>query len=270
MEIIALVWNTFILDPLLNGLVFLYAVLGRNFGITILVFTIIVRLATLPLTLRQIRSTQKMTALQPKLKVIQQRYAKDRARLSQETMKLYRESGGQPHRMPGAPCHSVPHLDRTVHGDYSGASHQPRITGGTLGAPLLLAAPGKPGGAAEQQLPWPGSGGGRKLSNHLCHGCTGGRLHVGHAEDEHSLGCGPSPGIHQPHAALDDADNVWLLHTVPSRRVAALLAGFQPHWNSHSILCNRMGRPSAISHRACYSYSIRGRRSIRYGRRPFS
>ena len=96
MEIIALVWNTFILDPLLNGLVFLYAVLGRNFGITIVVFTIIVRLATLPLTLRQIRSTQKMTALQPRLKVIQERYAKDRARLSQETMKLYRESGVNP------------------------------------------------------------------------------------------------------------------------------------------------------------------------------
>lgn len=96
MEIIALVWNTFILDPLLNGLVFLYAVLGRNFGITIVVFTIIVRLATLPLTLRQIRSTRKMTELQPKLRVIQQRYAKDRARISQETMKLYRESGVNP------------------------------------------------------------------------------------------------------------------------------------------------------------------------------
>ena len=96
MEAIALIWNTFILDPLLNGLVLLYAVLWRNFGITIVVFTIIVRLATLPLTLRQIRSTQKMTALQPRLKVIQQRYAKDRARLSQETMKLYRESGVNP------------------------------------------------------------------------------------------------------------------------------------------------------------------------------
>ena len=84
------------MDPLLNGLVLLYAVLGRNFGIAILVFTIIVRLATLPLTLRQIRSTRKMTELQPKLKVIQQRYAKDKARLSQETMKLYRESGVNP------------------------------------------------------------------------------------------------------------------------------------------------------------------------------
>ena len=96
MEIIGLIWNTFILDPLLNGLVLLYSVLGRNFGITIVVFTIVVRLATLPLTLRQIRSTQKMSALQPKLKLIQEKYAKDRARLSQETMKLYKESGVSP------------------------------------------------------------------------------------------------------------------------------------------------------------------------------
>lgn len=96
MEILGLIWNTLILDPLLNGLVLLYAVLGRNFGVTIVVFTIAVRLATLPLTLRQIRSTQKMSALQPKLKLIQERYGKDRARLSQETMKLYKESGVSP------------------------------------------------------------------------------------------------------------------------------------------------------------------------------
>jgi YidC/Oxa1 family membrane protein insertase len=96
MEILGLIWNTLILDPLLNGLVLLYAVLGRNFGVTIVVFTIVVRLATLPLTLRQIRSTQKMSALQPKLKLIQERYGKDRARLSQETMKLYKESGVSP------------------------------------------------------------------------------------------------------------------------------------------------------------------------------
>ena len=72
MEIIGLIWNTFILDPLLNGLVLLYSVLGKNFGITIVVFTIVVRLATLPLTLRQIRSTQKMSALQHKLRLLQE------------------------------------------------------------------------------------------------------------------------------------------------------------------------------------------------------
>lgn len=92
----AAIWNTLILDPLMNGLVVLYANLGQNFGIAIIVFTIIVRIVTLPLSLRQIRSTQKMSRLQPRLKALQTKYAKDKARLSQETMKLYKESGVNP------------------------------------------------------------------------------------------------------------------------------------------------------------------------------
>ena len=90
------IWNALILDPLMNGLVVLYASLGHNFGLAVIVFTIIVRIITLPLSLRQIRSTQKMSQLQPKLKAIQAKYSKDKARLSQETMKLYKESGVNP------------------------------------------------------------------------------------------------------------------------------------------------------------------------------
>ncbi|MEE8442144.1 MAG: YidC/Oxa1 family membrane protein insertase [Dehalococcoidia bacterium] len=93
---LSLLWNGLIFDPMLNGLVVLYAILGHNFGITIIVFTVLVRLITLPLTLRQIRATKKMTELQPRLKALQTRYAKDKARLSQETMRLYKESGVNP------------------------------------------------------------------------------------------------------------------------------------------------------------------------------
>ncbi len=96
MEIISLLWNNIILNPMENSLVLIYAYLGRNFGITILIFTVIVRLLTLPLTLRQIRSTQKMSEIQPKLQALQKRYGKDRTRLSQETMRLYKEAGVNP------------------------------------------------------------------------------------------------------------------------------------------------------------------------------
>ncbi|MBI4340565.1 MAG: membrane protein insertase YidC [Chloroflexi bacterium] len=96
MEIISILWNQIILNPMQNSLVVLYALMGRNFGITIVVFTVLVRLATLPLTLKQIRSTKKMSDLQPRLKAIQTRYGKDRARVSQETMKLYKEMGVNP------------------------------------------------------------------------------------------------------------------------------------------------------------------------------
>ncbi|MSQ22808.1 MAG: YidC/Oxa1 family membrane protein insertase [Dehalococcoidia bacterium] len=96
MELISLLWNGLVFDPMLNGLVLLYAVTGRNFGITIILFTILIRLVTLPLALRQIRSTKKMSEVQPKIQALQKRYAKDKARLSQETMRLYKEMGVNP------------------------------------------------------------------------------------------------------------------------------------------------------------------------------
>jgi YidC/Oxa1 family membrane protein insertase len=50
----------------------------------------------IPLTVRQSRQLKAMTSLQPKLKEIQARYAKDRQRISQETMRLYKEQGVNP------------------------------------------------------------------------------------------------------------------------------------------------------------------------------
>ena len=96
MAIITSIWNGLILNPMLNGLISLYSLLGRNFGLTIIIFTILVRLATMPLTMRQMQSTKKMAELQPRIKAIQRRYAKDRARISQETMRLYKEAGVNP------------------------------------------------------------------------------------------------------------------------------------------------------------------------------
>jgi len=96
MEIIGLLWNEIIVRPMLNSLVLLYGVLFNNFGLSIIVFTFIVRLLTLPLTLRQIRQTRGMSALQPKMKELQARYKDDRQRMSRETMRLYKEQGISP------------------------------------------------------------------------------------------------------------------------------------------------------------------------------
>jgi len=81
---------------MLNGLLLLYKILFSNFGLSIIFFTVIIRLLTLPLTLRQLRATRAMSVLQPKLQEIQKKYGKDRQRVSQETMKLYREHGVNP------------------------------------------------------------------------------------------------------------------------------------------------------------------------------
>lgn len=81
---------------MINGLVMLYAFLFLNFGIAIIAFTLLVRLALVPLTVKQSRQIKAMGALQPKMKEIQDRYKGDRQRASQETMKLYREQGVNP------------------------------------------------------------------------------------------------------------------------------------------------------------------------------
>ncbi|MBI4336865.1 MAG: membrane protein insertase YidC [Chloroflexi bacterium] len=96
MEFLGLLWSEIILRPMTNSLVLLYTFLFHNFGLSIIIFTIFVRLVTIPLMVRQLRQTKAMSDLQPKLKEVQQKYAKDRQRLSQETMRLYREHGVNP------------------------------------------------------------------------------------------------------------------------------------------------------------------------------
>jgi YidC/Oxa1 family membrane protein insertase len=81
---------------MLNTLLVLYVISVSQMGIAIILFTILVRLVTLPLTLKQIRQMRSMSLLQPKLKELQTRYAKDRARISQETMRMYKEAGVNP------------------------------------------------------------------------------------------------------------------------------------------------------------------------------
>ncbi len=89
-------WNTFIFQPMLNGLLFLYSLLARNFGLSIIVFTVLVRLLTLPITRQQMRSTQASQELQPQLAELQKKYKDNREKLAEEQMKLYREHGVNP------------------------------------------------------------------------------------------------------------------------------------------------------------------------------
>jgi len=89
-------WDLIILKPVINGLIVVYSYLYSNFGLAIITLTIIVRFVTIPLTLKQLRATKAMQALQPKLAQLQQKYGKDRAKMAQEQMRLYKESGVSP------------------------------------------------------------------------------------------------------------------------------------------------------------------------------
>ena len=67
-----------------------------SFGLTIIVFTIIIRLILLPLSIKQTRSTAKMGAIQPEMKKVQAKYKSDPQKAQQEVMKLYKENGVNP------------------------------------------------------------------------------------------------------------------------------------------------------------------------------
>ncbi len=90
------IWNLIILSPMINVLIVVSGALFNNFGLAILVLTIIVRGVTIPLTLRQLRSTKAMQELQPKMTELQKKYGKDKQKLAQEQMRMYKESGVNP------------------------------------------------------------------------------------------------------------------------------------------------------------------------------
>ena len=94
LDIIGLLFNTLLVDPLTNLFVLLSHVTG-NAGIGVILLTIFIRILTLPPTLRQMHTTRMMAALQPRMADMQKRY-KDPRRRSQEQMKLYKEAGVNP------------------------------------------------------------------------------------------------------------------------------------------------------------------------------
>jgi YidC/Oxa1 family membrane protein insertase len=90
------VWDAIIINPFTNVLLLIYELLGHNFAIAIIVFTVLIRLITYPLTVQQQKSAKAMQAMQPQLQALQKKYAKDKETLNKETMKLYQEAGINP------------------------------------------------------------------------------------------------------------------------------------------------------------------------------
>ena len=93
---IGAIWNVIILQPLINVAIALSHILFSNFGLTIIALTVVIRAAMYPITRKQLQATKAMQTLQPKLAELQKKHAKDKQRLAQEQMKLYRESGVSP------------------------------------------------------------------------------------------------------------------------------------------------------------------------------
>jgi YidC/Oxa1 family membrane protein insertase len=88
-------WFWFLAKPFLYLLDYLSGPLG-SFALAILVFTVMLKLVTLPLTLKSSHSMSRMKKLQPEIKRIQERFADDKMRQSQEMMELYKREKVSP------------------------------------------------------------------------------------------------------------------------------------------------------------------------------
>lgn len=95
------IFNTFLINPIINVLVLIYKTLslvGIPFalGFSIIALTVLVKLVTYPLTATQLKSAQKMQNLKPHLDKLKDKHKNDKTRLQQETMRLYKEHGVNP------------------------------------------------------------------------------------------------------------------------------------------------------------------------------
>jgi YidC/Oxa1 family membrane protein insertase len=90
-------FTTFIVQPIFNLLVLIYALLpGHNFGLAIIIFTVVVRMALWPLVKRQLHHVKAMRKLQPELKAIKKKAAGNRQKEQLMVLELYKERGISP------------------------------------------------------------------------------------------------------------------------------------------------------------------------------
>ena len=94
-------WDTIIINPMTNVLLWIYDALGHGphmFGLAIILFTILIKVITWPLNASQVKGAQAMQELQndKDWQEIQKKYAKDKEKLAQEQMRVYKEKGINP------------------------------------------------------------------------------------------------------------------------------------------------------------------------------
>ncbi len=81
---------TLIYQPIYNALIGLYTLCG-DFGIAIILLTLIIKFALIPLSRKQIESQKEMQEIQPEIKKLQKKYKDDKEKLTKETMALYKK-----------------------------------------------------------------------------------------------------------------------------------------------------------------------------------
>jgi YidC/Oxa1 family membrane protein insertase len=82
------IFDFLVVNPMTNLLLLIYDILFNNYVLAIIALTLIIRLITLPLTLKQQESSMKMSAMQPQIKALQEKYKNEPQKLSEEMRKV--------------------------------------------------------------------------------------------------------------------------------------------------------------------------------------
>ncbi|MED1951922.1 membrane protein insertase YidC [Brevibacillus centrosporus] len=90
------IWDKYLVYPLSWLIKESALILGNNYGLGILVATIIIRLIVLPLMVKQIKSSKKMQELQPEMQKIREKHKNDPQKAQQETMAIFQKNGVNP------------------------------------------------------------------------------------------------------------------------------------------------------------------------------
>jgi YidC/Oxa1 family membrane protein insertase len=91
------IFNTIFYQPLYNGLVFLISITpGADVGIAIVILTLAVKFAILPLSHKSVTSQAKMKSIEPEVKKIKEKYNKDKQEQARMVMDLYKKHGINP------------------------------------------------------------------------------------------------------------------------------------------------------------------------------
>ena len=149
-------WNFLLVHPLLSLLIGAYGFL-RDFGLAIVIVTIAIRLALYPLFVTQIRSQRAMQEIGPALNELKAKHGKDRQRMAEEQMKLYKERGVN----PAMGCLPLLIQMPILFAMYAAFIQAPTLTGDQLSGILwpFVPNPVAPGGTldtAAHWLPWIG------------------------------------------------------------------------------------------------------------------
>jgi len=121
------IWNDVLVYPLLSLLVIFYDFI-HDFGLAVVVVTVLIRLLLYPLYVAQIRSSRSMQELAPALNDIKKKYGGDRAKLNEEQMKLYKERGVN----PAGGCLPMVVFLPVLIAMYSAFQQAPKFNGATL------------------------------------------------------------------------------------------------------------------------------------------